>query len=238
MARQKAASGRVFGYCRVSTDDQVRGESLDVQRGRIEGICAAEGLPLAAVFVEEGISGSKLLGARPEGSKLLATAKRGDVIVALKLDRMFRNTADALATVADLNGRGVKLYLADMRGYIAGDASGELHFSMLASFAQFERRRIAERITDSKRAQKARGVYLGGDVPFGYRRVASPTGETTRQGAVVQYLEPNEEIQAIARDLSAKGYSSRLAAGHFAQVGYPVSHHAIAKLFRELRTSA
>jgi DNA invertase Pin-like site-specific DNA recombinase len=34
-----------------------------------------------------------------------------------------------------------------MKGFIAGDAAGELHFSMLASFATFERKRIAERTT-------------------------------------------------------------------------------------------
>ena len=148
---------------------------------------------------------------------------------------MFRNTADALETVAALNLRGVKLYLADMRGYIAGDAAGELHFSMLASFATFERRRISERICESKRHQKARSVYSGGALPFGYRKVPSAQHELTRHGRPVHYLEPIPEIIDAARDLLAKGYSSRLAAGHFAQHGMNVTHHAVNSLLRKLR---
>ncbi|MBZ0209266.1 MAG: recombinase family protein [Hyphomicrobium sp.] len=238
MSRQKQDIARGLGYCRVSTEDQTKGESLEIQRSRIETICAAERLALAAIYVEEGISGSRPFSARPEGAKLLQTAKRGDVIVALRLDRMFRNTSDALDTAAALNAHGVKLYLADMRGYIAGDAAGELHFSMLASFATFERKRIAERIRDSKRSLTARGVYGGGDAPFGYRKVPSASGETTRHGAPVHYLEPIPEIIATARALLAKGYSSRLAASHFAQLGHRVTHHAVNALFNRLRSQS
>jgi DNA invertase Pin-like site-specific DNA recombinase len=145
--------------------------SLDLQRSRIEAICQAEGLQLEHVFIEEGVSGSKALSGRPEGSRLLEAAKRGDTVVALKLDRMFRNTADALDTVTAFNLRGVKLYLADMRGYIAGDAAGELHFSMLASFATFERRRISERITA---------------MPSAIRRIGQCTAVATYHSAIAR----------------------------------------------------
>ena len=238
MGKTNTTSPRTWGYCRVSTEDQVKGESLDVQRSRIEAICKAEGLQLGRIFAEEGVSGSKPLSSRPQGMRLLEAAKRGDTIVALKLDRMFRNTADALDTVSALNLRGVKLYLADMRGYIAGDAAGELHFSMLASFATFERRRISERICEAKRHQKARSVYSGGAVPFGYQKVPSAQREVTRHGQPIHYLEPIPEIIDAARDLLAKGYSSRLAAGHFVQLGKQVTHHAVNALFRNLRAGS
>jgi DNA invertase Pin-like site-specific DNA recombinase len=140
-----------------------------------------------------------------------------------------------LQTVAALNQAGVRLYIADMRGYIAGDAAGELHLSMLASFATFERRRCQERIIEAKRSLKARGRYGGGDTPFGYRRMPSTSGERTRHGELAQYLEPVAEIHDLARDLLAKGYSSRLARYEFASRGYRVSHDAIAGLFRKLR---
>ena len=42
----------------------------------------------------------------------------------------------------------------------------------------------------------------------------------------------------LARDLLAKGYSSRLAAGKFAQRGTKVTHHAVNALFGALRTEA
>ena len=232
MPCKKPESAVAYGYARVSLDSQLKGESLEVQRARIEAICIAEGLTLASIFIEEGVSGSRPLNSRPEGAKLLAKAKRGDTIVILRLDRGFRSTADALSTVADLNCRGVKLYVGDMRGFIAGDAAGELHFSMLASFSQFERRRIAERIRESKQQLKAKGRYCGGHVPFGYTVVA--TGETTRQGVPAMRLEPIEVSHTIARDLMSKGYSSRLGAGHFKAHGIDATHHAVNGLFRQL----
>src|ERR1700751_2308819 len=38
----------------------------------------------------------------------------------------------------------------------------------VSAFAEFEGDRIGERIRATKRAQKARGEYLGGRPPFGY----------------------------------------------------------------------
>jgi putative DNA-invertase from lambdoid prophage Rac len=228
---------RTFGYCRVSTDDQVRGESLEAQRRQIEAICTLEGLALAEIFIEEGVSGSIPLAARPEGARLLAAAKRrGDVIIGVKLDRVFRDTADALNTVAALKSRRVKFYLHDMRGYIAGDAEGELRLTVLAGVAQFERRRIGERVRDARRSLKARGIYAGGDTPFGFDKAVDEAGGMTRLGKARQRLVPNEAIHAAARDLLAKGYSSRLAAGYFAAHGYDVSHIAVIGLFRYLRS--
>jgi putative DNA-invertase from lambdoid prophage Rac len=225
---------RAFGYFRVSSEDQVRGESLGVQRERIQRISKVQGLSLADIFVDEDVSGSKPLSGRPEGAKLFKAVKSGDTIVALCLDRAFRSTTDALQTVAALKVRGVRLFIGDM-GYIAGDAAGELHLSMLASFATFERRRCQERIIEAKRSLRARGRYAGGSAPFGYRLLSSPTGERTRHGSPVCYLEPVAAIHDLACNLLAKNYSSRLARCEYASRGYQVSHDAIAGLFRKLR---
>lgn len=233
MARKAkpSPSNRAFGYCRVSKEDQVKGESLSVQKVRIEAICAAEGLTLVDIFVEEGVSGGRPLGTRPEGAKLLAAAKRGDTIVGLKLDRVFRSTIDALQVAAALGGRSVRLYIHDMGGYLSGTPAAELHLSMMASVATFERRRIAERISEAKASLRARGAYQGGTPPFGYRLLPSANGERAM-------LEPIEEIHAVARDLMSKRYSSRLAAGHFASLGVHVTHHAVNALFKQLREAA
>ena len=54
-----------------------------------------EGWTIDEVFVERGVSGSKPFGDREQGSALLARLQHGDVVVAAKLDRMFRSTLDA-----------------------------------------------------------------------------------------------------------------------------------------------
>ena len=87
----------VYGYCRVSTARQATdGESLDVQRRQIEGYAHMHRLTLRGVTVEEGVSGSIPVHERPKGGPLFAKLRKGDVVVAPKLDRLFRSALDAL----------------------------------------------------------------------------------------------------------------------------------------------
>jgi DNA invertase Pin-like site-specific DNA recombinase len=94
----------------------------------------------------------------------------GDIVIAPKLDRLFRSALDALQVVEDLRKRGVSLHLLDLGGDISGNGLSQLFLTIAAAFAEAERDRIRERIGQVKADQKARGRYLGGIVPFGYRR--------------------------------------------------------------------
>ena len=159
----------VYGYCRVSTLRQANeGESLDVQRRQIEGYAHMHGLALAEVLVEEGVSGSVPVEERPIGGQLFAKLDRCDIVIAAKLDRLFRSALDALKVVESLKGRGVKLHLLDLGGDIAGNGMSKLFLTIAAAFAEAERDRIRERISQVKADQKARGRYFGGKVPFGF----------------------------------------------------------------------
>src|SRR3954470_13181284 len=148
----------VFGYARVSTARQANeGESLDVQRRMIEGYAHMHGLTLDQIVVEEGVSGSVPLNDRPAGGAMLAKLKAGDIVIAAKLDRCFRSALDALNVVEQLRTRGVKLHLLDLGGDIAGNGLSKLFLTIAAAFAEAERDRIRERITNVKQDQKARG---------------------------------------------------------------------------------
>jgi site-specific DNA recombinase len=88
---------QAIGYARVSTEEQARhGISLDAQVERIKAYCVAAGLQLAGIISEEGVSGSKPLSIRPGGQQLVGSIPPRGHIVALKLDRLFRDAADAL----------------------------------------------------------------------------------------------------------------------------------------------
>ena len=89
-----------YGYCRVSTARQANeGESLDVQRRQIEGYALMHGMAVDEILVEEGVSGSVPVEERPIGSQLFAKLQRGDIVIAAKLDRLFRSALDALKVV-------------------------------------------------------------------------------------------------------------------------------------------
>jgi resolvase-like protein len=86
----------VYGYARVSTIRQADdGVSLDEQQRRIRGRALEEGWEIAAMHVEEGVSGSMPFAERPQGKALLDRVQPGDIIIAAKLDRASRSALDA-----------------------------------------------------------------------------------------------------------------------------------------------
>jgi putative DNA-invertase from lambdoid prophage Rac len=238
MAKPKAfpaRQGRVFAYCRYSSDAQDNGNSIETQRAALKRICEAEGLALTGFIVDKATSGAKPLAEREHGGRMLRRLKRGDAVVALKLDRAFRSSTDCLNVAANLNKRGVRLYLHDLGGWITGTPESEFRLTIFAGVAQFERKRCQQRILEAKAFLRSKSRFEGGDVPFGYRKIESSTEEHTRRDTPVYYIEPDPEIHAVARDLLSREYSSRLARGEFVARGYKVSHVAVAKLMRKLR---
>jgi DNA invertase Pin-like site-specific DNA recombinase len=180
---------KVYAYCRVSTAAQAEeGISLDEQQRRIDGQALAEGWTITERFVEAGVSGSVPLGERPEGAKLLALVEPGDIVIAAKLDRMFRSALDTLNVIKDLQRRSVSLWLLDIGGDVSGNGIAKLMLTMVSAFAEFERDRISERIKDAKAQMRAEGRSLGGKRPFGYRvnQVGKLVKDPEEQAAIAQ----------------------------------------------------
>jgi putative DNA-invertase from lambdoid prophage Rac len=214
----------IYGYCRVSTMKQANeGESLDVQRRQIEGYALMQGLALDDVVVEEGVSGSIPVAERPAAGSLFANLTKGDVVIAPKLDRLFRSALDALKVVEDLKKRGVALHLLDLGGDISGNGLSKLFLTIAAAFAEAERDRIRERIGQVKADQKARGRYLGGKMPFGFRR--GTAGD----------LIPDEGEQEAIREmvsLRAQGRPLRAIADAVRAKGHRISHEGVASVLK------
>ncbi len=61
------------------------------------------------------------------------------MVIAPKLDRLFRSALDALQVVEMLKARGVKLHLLDLGGDIAGNGLSKLFLTIAAAFAEAER---------------------------------------------------------------------------------------------------
>lgn len=218
---QPAPSGRCFGYARVSTIQQAdEGESLDVQQRVIAGYAQMNGLTVERVFVERGVSGSKPLGDRPQGSALLAALASGDTIITPKLDRMFRSALDALDVLSQLRERGVALHMIDLGGDVSTNGVSKLVFTILSAVAEAERDRTRERVAEVKRDQRTRGRYLGGKPPFGWR-----VGDT---GELVAIPEQQQALQRM-RKLRAKGTALRTIAAEMQAQGVQISHGGVKK---------
>jgi DNA invertase Pin-like site-specific DNA recombinase len=220
----------IYGYARVSTVDQAEnGNSLETQRQVLAGFAQSEGLIIDRMFVDRAVSGSRPLLDRTAGAELLGALTVGDVVFCAKLDRMFRNASDALATLDALKARGVRLFLKDMGGDVTGNGVSGLVFSILAAVAQFERERIVERISENRARLTGAGRYVGGRVPFGMK---VEEGED-EQGRPARFLaEHAAEQDAIARMkvMRADGASVRAIQTAMKAQGVSIALATISKL--------
>jgi DNA invertase Pin-like site-specific DNA recombinase len=223
-----------YGYCRVSTDQQRdSGISIEEQRRRIEARCQENGWNLAGVFVDAGVSGSVPLGQRPQGARLLAALRPGDIVVAARMDRCFRSAFDALETIKGFKSREISLWLLDLGGDVSGNGISELIVTVLAAVAQFERSLISERIVAAKQNQRRAGKHLGGSRPFGYqfkRRPVQP-GERARAPELVE--DPKEQAAiALMRAMRAEGETLEAISTFLRGRGYKISAETVRVVLR------
>ena len=107
---------------------------------------------------------------RPALQKLLddVRARKIDVIVVYKVDRLTRSLADFAKLVELFDAHGVS-FISVTQAFNTTTSMGRLTLNMLLSFAQFEREITGERIRDKVAASKRKGIWMGGAVPLGYR---------------------------------------------------------------------
>lgn len=210
------AGNLAVGYIRVSTGDQAdSGLGLTAQEQRIRAYCTAAGLNLVSIIRDEGISGSVLLHQRPGGQALeQALASGVNHIVALKLDRLFRDAEDALHQTRAWAERGVTMHLVDFGGQSihSGNAIGRMLLTMLAAFAEFERAIISERTRQALAVKRQRGEVLG-QIPYGYQRDGNELMPDPQEQAVLARIldmrQQGMSYHAIARALNAEGVPSK-----------------------------
>ncbi|HEX9169512.1 MAG TPA: recombinase family protein, partial [Roseiarcus sp.] len=170
----RRAGLRCAVYTRVSTEHGLEQEfnSLDNQREAAEAYVksqAHEGWKLIrARYDDGGYSGGSL--ERPALQKLLddVRARRIDVIVVYKVDRLTRSLAD-FAKLVELFDAHQASFVSVTQAFNTTTSMGRLTLNVLLSFAQFERQVTGERIRDKIAAAKKKGMWMGGVVPLGYR---------------------------------------------------------------------
>ncbi|PCJ83689.1 MAG: resolvase [Thiotrichaceae bacterium] len=200
----------VYGYVRVSTKQQSEdGLSLDAQQRILEGYAMMQGLNIDKIFVERAVSGWKSFDTRPQGKQLADRLTKGDVILCSKLDRMFRSARDALTVSDDLKKQGISLHLMDLGGDVTGNGVSKVFFTIVAAFAEFERDRIAERISDVKANERKKGRFLGGARPFGYQidndgNLIADENEQSLISRVIILRDKGKSLRAISESVSSE----------------------------------
>ena len=160
-------------YTRKSSEDGLEQEfnSLHAQREACAAYVAsqkAEGWVLLPEAHDDGGQSGGTLD-RPALQALLVAVDEGrvDRIVVYKIDRLTRALSDFAKIVDQLDGAGAS-FVSVTQSFNTATSMGRLTLNMLLSFAQFEREVTAERIRDKIAASKRKGLWMGGNVPFGY----------------------------------------------------------------------
>lgn len=212
---------RAAVYTRKSSEEGLEQDfnSLHAQREACEAYIASqrhEGWTLVPdQYDDGGYSGGNM--DRPALQRLLADIDAGriDIVVVYKVDRLTRSLAD-FAKIIETFDRGGNRPSGDPVSFVSVTQSfnttssmGRLTLNMLLSFAQFEREVTSERIRDKIAASKAKGMWMGGAVPMGYR----PEGRTLViiepdasrvQGLFERYLRLGS-VTLLADELAAAG---------------------------------
>lgn len=129
----------VYGYARVST----KGQDLHDQIDQLK----SAGVESKNIYSEK-FTGTQLH--RPEFEKLVNIVRPSDTIVVTKLDRLARNTKEALNVLDPLMNNGIKFNVLNM-GMLDNSSVGKLVRTVLLAVAEMERDMIVERTQEGKR---------------------------------------------------------------------------------------
>ena len=163
-------------YTRKSTDEGLEQtfNSLDAQREACEAYIKSqqhEGWQAIATHYDDGnYSGGNM--ERPALKQIMADIEAGkvNVVVVYKVDRLTRSLADFAKIVEHFDKYKVS-FVSVTQHFNTTSSMGRLTLNVLLSFAQFEREVTGERIRDKIAASKKKGMWMGGNVPLGYKVV-------------------------------------------------------------------
>jgi site-specific DNA recombinase len=197
-------------YTRVSTEHGLDQEfnSLDAQyeaaSAYIKSQAHAGWTLIRSRYDDGGYSGGST--DRPDLQRLLddIRARRIDVIVVYKVDRLTRSLADFAKLVELFDAHGVS-FVSVTQQFNTTTSMGRLTLNVLLSFAQFEREVTSERIRDKIAASKRKGLWVGGTLPLGYEMKDGKIAIVEKEAELVRsifrrYLELGG-VNELLRDL-------------------------------------
>lgn len=199
---------KIVAYCRISTLEQKKGYGIDIQIRDVTIYGERHGLLVERFYKDEGESGVK--EDRKELRRLVKNCRTGRIstVILPSLDRLSREVRIAENLFYEFKRLGIKVLIADMPQY-NGERKDVLIRQIMEAIAEENRREIIERLWKGRQERIRKGLFPGGNTPYGYVRENNVVKINPEEAEIVKQIYASMERgrtgQVIADDLNLLG---------------------------------
>lgn len=187
---------RVAAYVRVSSQEQkLHGLSLDAQKMKLQDYANSHNMRIVEWYLDEGVSGRKLIRKRPELQRMIQDAENGEFerIIFIKLDRFFRSVAEYHECMKRITP---VVWTTTEEEYDLTTANGRMLVNMKLTIAELEADQTGERIRIVNDYKVRSGQPLVGShcLPMGFKNALDTTTGKKKVIKDVEYSHIVEDL--------------------------------------------
>jgi len=224
-------------YARVSTKRQEQEGTIESQVAALIAYAKAHGyeVPPEHRYLDEGVSGAVLIRPALERLRDAAYLRAFSYLLVLDVDRLARDLGLQVLLLDELQGAGVRVIFLNSP-QVGQTPTDELLFTITGAFAQYERKKIAERMRRGWLYKVRQGERVPQPVPYGYRYVQVRERQPSRWEVVAGEAEIVRQIYRWYTDeigISFYQIAQRLNAAHIpAAQGDVWRHSSVRRILR------